>query len=224
MNSILPTYIHIVNPKLKYIYLSFDIDGELIVKSPKVSQMEIERVLIKRSSWIEKSRQKVINKKGKPIRHNGDDKVYYLGREYSIQYRERDMKRVSLIFDENIGFSFLYNKFDSKLFDHHILEFYKERAKDIIPDMTHSYALLMDLYPSKITFRKAKRQWGSCSSKNAISFNYLMMKLPLNVIQYIIVHELAHIRYKNHQKEFWRLVEKYMPNYKEMQRELKNYI
>jgi len=224
MDSILPTYIHIINPKLKYIYLSFDANGELIVKSPKVSQMEIERVLIKRSAWIERSRAKVINKKGKSIHHNSGDKLYYLGREYAISYKKRDRKRVSLLFDEDVGFTLLYDKFDPKLFDRHILEFYKDRAKDIIPDMTHRYSLLMDLYPSKIAFRKAKRQWGSCSDKNAISFNYLMMKLPLNVIQYIVVHELAHIRYKNHQKEFWRLVEKYMPNYREMQSELKNYI
>ena len=81
----------------------------------------------------------------------------------------------------------------------------------------------MGVVPNKLSFRKTKRQWGSCSAKNDLSFNTMMMKLPQDVIQYIIVHELAHITHKHHQKTFWECVEAYLPEYKTQVKELKNY-
>ncbi len=224
MTAILPSYRHIINPKLKYIYLSFDGDGSLVIKSPKISQQEIEKTLIKKSAWISRSRQKLLAKKGKPLQFNEDDKVYYLGRDYSIEYIESQKPRTILKFGEKIGFFIIYNQFDTDTFTQKIEQFYKNKAQEIIPNITQAHADKMQLYPSKVSFRKAKRQWGSCSVKNAISFNYLMMKLPLDVIQYIIVHELAHIKHKHHQKEFWELVAIYMPNYKKYQLELKFFV
>lgn len=129
-----------------------------------------------------------------------------------------------LEFDESDGFTIRYPQIDRERFGQVVEKFYKQEAEKLIPTLMQSYADKMQLYPTKIGFRKAKRQWGSCSAKNAISFNYLMMKLPLDVIQYIIVHELAHIRHKNHQKEFWALVALSMPEYKAYQQELKNYL
>ena len=81
----------------------------------------------------------------------------------------------------------------------------------------------MALVPTNIRFRKTKRQWGSCSGKNVLSFNTMLMKLPLSVIQYIIVHELAHIKHKHHQKSFWKLVEEHLPDYRQRVAELHTY-
>ena len=101
--------------------------------------------------------------------------------------------------------------------------FYKEEAKQFIPVLVERWSEIMELQPNKISFRKTKRQWGSCSGKNDLSFNTMMMKLPHDVIQYIIVHELAHIKHKHHQKSFWKEIEKYMPEYKQHVTELKKY-
>ena len=60
-----------------------------------------------------------------------------------------------------------------------------------------------------------KSKWGSCSVKNSLIFNYYLAKLPEDIIEYVVVHELAHIKHKNHQKEFWDLVSKFIPDYKE---------
>jgi len=81
----------------------------------------------------------------------------------------------------------------------------------------------MSLSPTDVRFRKTKRQWGSCSGKNVLSFNTMMMKLPHDVIEYIVIHELAHIRHKHHQKDFWQLVEQHLPDYKKKVKELKKY-
>jgi len=224
VTSLLPTFTHIINPKLKYIYLSFDYSGNLTIKSPKVSQREIEKVLIKKSAWITKSRQRLLEKKGKPLQFREGEKLFFLGEDYPVYYEKSNKKRTSLHFDEQEGFTFTYYTFDPEKFDHLINQFYKQEAQRIIPEMAEQYARSMQLFPSRISFRKARSRWGSCSSTNALSFNYLMMKLPLSVIQYIVVHELSHIKHKHHQKEFWNLVEIHLPDYKVQQNELKRYM
>ncbi|WP_317366998.1 SprT family zinc-dependent metalloprotease [uncultured Tyzzerella sp.] len=79
------------------------------------------------------------------------------------------------------------------------------------------------LYPNKIYFKKMKTRWGSCSSKKNISINILLAKYDKSVIDYVILHELCHLKEMNHSYSFWHLVEKYMPNYKEIKKILNNY-
>jgi len=224
VTSLLPSYTHIINPKLKYIYLGFDQKGVLTIKSPKVSQKEIEKVLIKKAAWITKSRQRLLEKKGKPLQFREGDELFFFGKGYPVHYKQSNKKRSSLHFDQEEGFTFTYHVFDPEKFEHLLNQFYKQEAQRLIPEMTEEYAESMQLFPSRGSFRKARSRWGSCNNSDAISFNYLMMKLPLSVIQYIVVHELSHIKHKHHQKEFWNLVEIYLPDYKEQQKELKRYM
>jgi len=81
----------------------------------------------------------------------------------------------------------------------------------------------MNLIPSKITFRKTKRRWGSCSAKDELSFTSSLIQLPLACIEYIIVHELSHIKHKHHQKAFWLHVERFMPEFRKYEKMLKSY-
>jgi predicted metal-dependent hydrolase len=222
--TILPSYTHIINPKLKHIYLTFDHEGGLIIKSPRVSQQQIEKVLIKKASWISRSRQRILDKKGKPLKFEEGEEIFYLGKPYPLHLKEKKQTKSSLHFDETSGFVLQYKNFEPELFQKLIEHFYKQEAQRQIPELSRRYAARMQLFPSRVSFRKARKRWGSCSSSNAISFNYLMMKLPLPVVQYIIVHELAHIKYKHHQKDFWELVGIYMPDFKEREKELKLYM
>jgi hypothetical protein len=219
---LLPHYIHIINPKLKHIYLSFDDEGKLIIKSPKVSTKQIEKLLLKKASWITNARKKFEAKKGKNINFSQDSELYFLGEAHPLQLILYEKRRTKLEFDGDI-FTIYYHIYDENNFQRHIDTFYKEEAKQYIPKLVRKWADIMDVHPARISFRKTKRQWGSCSAKNDLSFNTMMMKLPLDVIQYIIVHELAHIKHKHHQKDFWQFVEKYLPEYKTQVNELKNF-
>lgn len=220
--SLLPNYTHIVKPKLKHIYLSFDDEGNLVIKSPKVSQKDIEQLLLKKASWISKSRESFQKKKGRTLDFRQIPEVYFMGKIYPLILTFHEKKRAKLHFD-GACFTLLYHVYNENTFQRLIDNFYKEEAKKHIPNDVETWASTMQLKPNHIAFRKTKRQWGSCSGKNDLSFNTMMMKLPKDVIQYIIVHELAHIKHKHHQKAFWQLVSQYLPAYKVQVKELKNY-
>ena len=102
-------------------------------------------------------------------------------------------------------------------------DFYKQKTAEIVLILVEKWAHTMNLNPTKITFRKTKRRWGSCSAKDELSFTSSLVQLPLECIEYIIVHELSHIKHKHHQKSFWLHVEKFMPHYRELERVLKDY-
>ena len=91
---------------------------------------------------------------------------------------------------------------------------YRKKAKEIIPPLVAQYAEQMQLFPAKVSFRKNRSRWGSCSADNKLIFNIFLMRTPMEFIEYVIVHELAHIAHKNHSKAFWRVVETYLPDYK----------
>ena len=97
----------------------------------------------------------------------------------------------------------------------------RKQAKAYLPGRVAFYSQIMGLTPTRITITGAKTRFGSCSPKNSISFSYYLMQYPPEAIDYVVVHELAHIRHHNHGKQFWALVEKYLPDYKERQKLLK---
>ena len=98
-----------------------------------------------------------------------------------------------------------------------------EKAKEIIPNIVDKYSEKMSLFPNTLKFRKNKSRWGSCSGLNNINLNIFLMKLPLEAIEYVVVHELAHIKHKNHSRRFWNLVEEFIPNYKSIEKTIKTY-
>jgi len=213
----LPSYKHIINPRLKHTYLSIDDGGTLIIKSPIVSQQYISKLLISKAQWINRAREHIANKKGKIEDINNISTLYLWGEEKSLILITSTKNSVSI--DTQITIH--YKDIDKT--SQQIYNLYRNEAKGKLPHIVQEYAQKMQLFPNKITFRKTKRQWGSCSATNNISLNTMLAKLPIDVVKYVIVHELAHIKHKNHQKEFWALVKRYMPNYKQLQNELKTY-
>lgn len=97
----------------------------------------------------------------------------------------------------------------------------KEEFKEIVEKYANELVQQTGLVPNKITIKKIKYAWGSCSSKKNITINLELIKYSEQAIRYVILHEFCHIKYMNHSKDFWNLVEKYMPDYKQVKKEFK---
>jgi len=100
-------------------------------------------------------------------------------------------------------------------------KFYKTYAKNYLIPRLDYYSKIMGLSYSDIKFRKMRSRWGSCSSKGTITLNTELIKINKELIDYIIVHELAHLTHMNHSQKFHDLVEVYISNSKELNKKLK---
>ena len=122
---------------------------------------------------------------------------------------------------------FLYLGVRKKLEDFKIKNidnFYKKEIVKYLPNLVDVYSKKMNLIPTSLKYRKNKRTWGSCNYKNGLNFNILLMKFPIELMEYVVIHELAHIKHKNHSKKFWDLVEEFCPDYKQREKIFKNFL
>jgi len=92
--------------------------------------------------------------------------------------------------------------------------------KEIIFSMVSDISKDLDVEVNQVKFRRMKSRWGSCSSKGNLNFNYYLMFLPENLIEYIVYHELSHLLEMGHNKKFWKIISKRYPDYKEIEDEL----
>lgn len=99
--------------------------------------------------------------------------------------------------------------------------FYRQKAQEYFPERTAYWSNIMDLTPAYVHITGAKKRFGSCNGKNGICFSFRLMTYPDKVIDYVIVHELAHIKHKNHSAEFYSLIAEFMPDYKIYEKVLK---
>ena len=97
----------------------------------------------------------------------------------------------------------------------------RQKAQEVLPSRVAHYAAIMGVVPTGIKITSAKTRFGSCSSKNNLCFSLYLMAYPDRAIDYVVVHELAHIRQKNHSPAFYAEVAKVMPDYKERVKLLK---
>lgn len=107
-----------------------------------------------------------------------------------------------------------YNDYHKELSESEIFSL-KEKAQNYIPQRVKHFSEIMGLFPTAVKISSAKKIFGSCSGNNSLNFSYRLMLYPLNAVDYVIVHELAHIKHHNHSSDFYELIEKYMPDYKE---------
>ncbi len=90
----------------------------------------------------------------------------------------------------------------------------KAEAKEVISERVKYFADIMGVSYKSVSIKKQKTRWGSCSAKGNLNFNGLLLLFPSEIVDYVVVHELCHLKYMNHSAEFWAEVEKYLPDYK----------
>ena len=134
-------------------------------------------------------------------------KEFILEKKFWILKKNKELKYI----DDN-GFLYLDNIClfrDYNITKETLDQFYRDKAQEVILPLVEEYSKKMQLFPTAIKFRRNKTRWGSCSYKNIINFNIYLMKKDIDFIKYVVIHELAHIKHKNHQKSFWDLVKEY---------------
>ena len=192
----------IIKSLRKSITMKIDEAGDLIVRAPVfTSKKSIEEFVDKHKNWIEEKKQLVLER----VKNFTEwEKFYFFWEEYELKLTGTTKK---IKFDGmNFYLNPKYKKDASKLF----ADFYKDEARNYIETRIYQIAGDNNLSFEWVKITSAKTRWGSCSSKRTISFSYRLIMAPLKTVDYVIVHELAHLVHMNHWKKFWDLVEKMM--------------
>ena len=205
----------IIRSKRKTISLSVSRLGEVIVRAPlSTSEARIMAFVGEKQGWLAKQKNKI---NGAGIRLPQEDLNGYgfllLGEKYTLTLYDGDNIRLD---GENKRL-FLPKK-NTRL---RLIKWLKENALRIFTAQMGVWAKNMGVTFQSVALSSAKTRWGTCSGENKIRYTYRLLYAPREVIDYVIVHELAHIKYKNHGKGFWALVESYLPDYKQHRKWLK---
>ena len=111
---------------------------------------------------------------------------------------------------------------ESACVEQEVVRWYQHEACQLFVARAAYYASLLNVMPRVVKLSSAKTQWGSCTAQGVVRLNYQLIKLPLSLIDYVVVHELAHLREMNHSVRFWDVVETVCPDYVRLRNELKS--
>jgi predicted metal-dependent hydrolase len=202
----------IIRSKRKSICLEISSGTELIVRAPfSVDDAAIDRVVMQKRGWIIK-KQRQISQRGSaaPVKEfKAGEEFFYLGNRYPLFLKE---KLIPALFFEN-GFllarDYCYRAKD--LF----IQWYARQARLYIPGRVEFFCARAGVRCAGISIRNTGSRWGSCGSNGRLNFSCRLMMAPPEVIDYVVAHEVAHLRVMDHSEDFWRNVKGLFPDYKE---------
>ena len=195
---------------------------EVIISVPKfLSDNEINNLVEIKIKWIKnKLALEKLNTVSIKRKYENGDIFLYLGSEYSLKIKKSYRDNI-YIKDKNLIVE-AKNVLATNNIKNNIKNWYITESKKYLTKTNSYYEILIGVKSNKLLFGQYKSKWGSCNSKKTISYDWRIIMAPFEVIHYLIIHELCHIKYPNHSIYFWKYVEKYMINYKIQKKWLKN--
>jgi hypothetical protein len=196
----------------KTISLHIKEDGKIVVYAPyRTPKWEIEKFFNEKESWIvEKRSEKERSIKEAEKAFISGEKFLFLGELYPLEIQDNNKEPpLKLSFGK-----FVIDKNHIEEARDLFIKWYKEEAKERIIGRIDYYSKRLQLFPKGVKITSAKYRWGSCSRDDRLSFSWRMIMASFSIIDYILIHELVHIKEKNHSKRFWNYLESVHPDYK----------
>jgi hypothetical protein len=194
----------------KTIAITIDRTGTVVVKAPVIMpKIVIDKFVLSKSEWITThlSKIKILSKTKTTTLQEGES-FLYLGEKRILtvgNFSQIVVKESKLYFPKALLFRIAKE----------LPAWYLKQAKSVITTRVHHYEEALKVKAEGITFSDTISKWGSCTHDNRLQFNWRLIMAPILVIDYVVVHELVHIRIKNHSRKFWFEVAKYKPAHKQ---------
>ena len=204
--------------KVKNINLRIRPNMEIYISAPMNLHSDyIENFIRSKEKWIKQVLQKIEEAKQNqlPSQYLSGEKHKYLGKEYELEVKQGNSNRVS-IKEGKIILTVISNIFENSDEKKKVMEkWYFENAQKVFVNAIQKWLEILDESIEKLSIKPMKSRWGSCNYvKRYINLNTELIKRTQFEIEYVVLHELTHLKYPNHGKGFYRYIENYMPNYK----------
>lgn len=202
----------IIRTKRRSIALIIQPNGDLLVRAPiRASEKTIMAFVRKNAAWIQSKQQQVksVYPQGIEKKYVNGESFWYLGKTYPLEIVE-DAK-IPLEYGER----FILRRKALPKAQAYFVKWYKEQAGKIIAERVQELAAGNGFIYRQVKITSARTRWGSCSAKGSLCFSWRLVMAPLPVIDYVVVHELVHLKERNHGKGFWARVQAILPDYKQ---------
>lgn len=189
-------------------------DSSVEVHVPlRLAEKHVREMVREKSRWILRKRREAVEQIGKfpPHEYREGETFYYLGRKILLRISRGTGRGVEVLDRELIVHVPLKGDVDVRK---RVVRFFHTAALSAIRSRVIFYSSKLGLHPGPVRVRNMKSRWGSCSSSGALTFNVRLAMAPMSVIDYVVVHELCHLKEANHSQAFWALVEAAMPAYR----------
>lgn len=199
----------LIRSKRRTIALAVAADASLVIRAPMNTPVSyIERLIENKLDWIRQAVNRV-QSRPMPVRHEfiEGESFLHLGKTYKLRFDKKIRKKLEF------KSAFVMANRERKNARSVLVAWYKQEAKKQITERVEWYAKRSGLSYGAIRITSAKRRWGSCSTSGNLNFSWKLIMAPLWVVDYVVVHELAHLEFKNHSPSFWSRVKVMYPSY-----------
>ncbi len=208
--------------------------GKIEVVAPlKVSERRIKAFVEAQQDWIKEAVKRIADKVRAvpdlaPAQYSDGATVPFQGRQIPLQIKPTTAKTVRIQLHIDTAFIvYLPTSVDqhqsSELIRQSLTRWMKHQAKLHATSLIEKHAPRSGLFPRSLRIKTQKSRWGSCGPHDDINLNWLLILAPSPALEYVVIHELCHIKHKNHSKDFWQLVAEHLPDYQQQRRWLKQH-
>jgi predicted metal-dependent hydrolase len=213
------SYDIIRSKRIKTSEIIVDADNKIIIRTPLGKDIcKIRNLVLGKASWIQKQHKEMVPEVLKPSFQEGST-LPYLGKSYPIKILKRQPKNSIRFVDHQFVIRMLPSstpKDCSDLITKRYHGWLMRAARPIFKNKVEEISSKLGIdKPKKISIKKLKNRWGSLTPSGTINVNLSLLKAPSGIIDYIILHELCHLKIKEHSHHFWDLLHKFMPDYQE---------
>lgn len=196
------------------------IEGVHVIAPPNVNGEKIDEVLRKKAPWILGKLNEIseIRKDISKREFLSGEKLPYLGRNYRLKIiTSPDSKDATVVFHNGRFVAMIphgvSDNWRQARLRNEFKKWYIEHGHQKIQERLRLFCPRMECYPTKIIVKEQENRWGSCTKNGTININWRILMAPMRVVDYVIVHELAHLKYPDHSFEFWNTVQAILPDY-----------
>ncbi len=196
-------------------------ENGLVIHAPKrISQSHLESIIVLKADWIRKKLETLIENKMPEMQWRHGETLLFMGNTVTLAV-EHDIRSKAVEYEPGVLQLAMPNHHDQNLIARKVIQWYKKQALVDFTRRLEIFSSKLAVSFSSFNLSNAGSRWGSCNSRKEIRLNWRLLQAPPHIINYVVCHELAHLKEMNHSAKFWATVASIYPDYKLAEKELK---
>jgi hypothetical protein len=197
--------------------------GGLVIHAPqRIAQSQLETIIAQKADWIRKKLASITSRQIPVMQWQDSEQLLLLGNPITLSL-EHDLRSRAVSYEPGVLHIAMPNHNDPAAVARKVLHWYKQQALLDFARRLQLFSTKLGVTLPKLLLSGARTRWGSCNSKQEVRLNWRLLQAPPHLINYVICHELAHLKQMNHSAKFWAVVASIYPDYKSAEKELKDW-